>query len=448
MNSLVRSLCTITVPNVYVGCTASSMSGPVTHTPAVEDLLQDSKPISDEVLISQLVQGDPYALDSLYQRHRRFLFSLAYQITGDAGGAEEVLQDTFLQLWRKSYQFDSVRGSLIGWLSKISRNGAIDHLRRSEGRFQSESLSDDTEVLSQNIESSFVQQHIARELISAALTRLPKSQQQALTLAYFDGWTCEEIALRTGTPEGTIKARLRSALKTMRRILSNPIAPVTSEHAQLCPTLDSILITEQLLSRDCRPRDPKQEEEYLHTLAEIVSASPERLIDSFLQMPVDLCRAGTSGLSFLETDSGGEQVFRWTNLAGKLAKHVGGATPRNFSPCGVTLDRNSPQLFAYPGRYFHYFNEVEVPIIEGLVIPFRMGENIEGTVWIVSHEDGWRFDSEDARIMTRLAEVVGCALYLARLSGAKGRARDSYSNDSDLHSKFPHEHPVRQAKAV
>jgi hypothetical protein len=152
----------------------------------------------------------------------------------------------------------------------------------------------------------------------------------------------------------------------------------------------------------------------LDTLAEVLANSPDRLMDTFLQMPLDLCHAGTSGLSLLETNSAGEQVFRWTNLSGTLAKYVGGTTPRNFSPCGVTLDMNLPQLFHYPARYFDYFKKVEVPIVEGLVIPFHVGGKTEGTIWIVSHEEGLGFDSEDVRIMTSIAEFAGCALHLDR----------------------------------
>ena len=96
-----------------------------------------------------------------------------------------------------------------------------------------------------------------------------------------------------------------------------------------------------------------------------------------------------------------------------LAKYVDGTTPRNFSPCGVTLDFNSPQLFEYPARYFDYFKDVDVPIVEGLVIPLHVGKT-EGTIWIVSHDESVRFDSEDARIMTSIAEFAGCALHLIR----------------------------------
>ncbi len=179
-------------------------------------------------------------------------------------------------------------------------------------------------------------------------------------------------------------------------------------------TLESILITDQLFSRKGRQREPELEAKSLQTLAELNSDSPTELIDSFLQMSLDLCRAGTAGLTLLETNAAGDQEFRWTNLTGRLANCVGGTTPRNFSPCGVTLDRMSPQLFAYPGRYFGYFNQVELPIVEGLVIPFHVGTETEGTIWIVSHAEELGFDSEDARIMSSLAEFVGCALHVSR----------------------------------
>lgn len=386
--------------------------------------------ISDEALIGQLEQGDAVALTSLYKRHSRFLYALALRITRDPQLAEEVLQDTFFQLWRRSSHFNSARGSLVGWLLTITRNGAIDRLRQCKYRFQYVPLCDETLVLTSNSEPSYLDQYIARELVAAALAELPQAQRETIALAYFEGWTCEEIAFRTRTPVGTVKTRLRSALQTMKRNISNPVSPVPSMRVQLPVMLENVLITEQLLSRPCRQRRSEQEFECLDTLAQHVTASPEQLIDFFLKMPITLCRAGTAGLSLLEMTSGGEQVFRWTNLAGKLAKHVGGATPRNFSPCGVTLDCDSPQLFAYPGRYFHYFNDVEVPIVEGLVIPFRVGENTEGTVWIVSHEEGLEFDSEDVRIMTGLAEVLGCALHLMKSEQVqvKEQTKSVYAN--------------------
>jgi RNA polymerase sigma factor (sigma-70 family) len=367
---------------------------------------------SDANLMGQLAGGDDSALETLYDRHSRLLYSVALRITGDAGIAEELLQDTFFQLWRKAARFDETKGSLIGWLLTITRHRAISRIRRNDNRF-CEPLCDDAMVVDQT-GATILQQQIARQLVSTALAGLPKSQWEAITLAYFDGLTCEEIAVRTKTPIGTTKSRLRSALKAMKKTLSDPFLTTSPEPPQGPVTLESILITEQLRSRIRVERRAEKEAECLRKLAEAVAVSPQRLIDIFLEMPLELCRAGTAGLSLLETQPLGEQVFRWTNLVGKLANCVGGTTPRNFSPCGVTLDRNSPQLFSYPGRYFQYFNQVEVPIVEGLVIPFRAGPNTEGTVWIVSHDEESRFDSEDVRIMTTLTEFAGCALHLLK----------------------------------
>jgi hypothetical protein len=157
-------------------------------------------------------------------------------------------------------------------------------------------------------------------------------------------------------------------------------------------------------------------------LIQVAAASPALLVNCFLQLALDLCEADTAGLSFLDNDSNGEQLFRWTHLKGRLEEHVGGTTPRNFSPCGVTLDRDSPQLFSYPGRYFEYFNQTGVPIVEGLVIPFHVGTETEGTVWIVSHTKGSGFDSEDVRIMTQLTEFAACALHVTSSNAAEGHS--------------------------
>jgi RNA polymerase sigma factor (sigma-70 family) len=366
---------------------------------------------SDEVLIGRLAETrDQRALESLHARYSTKLFSVALRILGDSASADELVQDIFFQLWQKVEQFDSQRGSLISWLLAITRNRAISRLRKNREGFGS-----DLEREADRIPATgptALDQHIVRELVSAALSNLSRPQRDAVTLAYFEGLTSEEIATHTRAPLGTVKTRLRSALREMKRTLSRPISRSSAIPNRKDAALEDILITDLLFSRPLRLRDPKQEGEALQTLGTAVASFPQRLIDSLLQLALDLCRAGTAGLSFLEADSGGAKIFRWTHLAGKLRDCVGGTTPRNFSPCGVTLDRNSPQLFDRPGRYFHYFNGVPYPIVEGLVIPFHVGQVTEGTVWIVSHREDVRFDSEDARIMTSLTEFAGCALHL------------------------------------
>ena len=187
--------------------------------------------------------------------------------------------------------------------------------------------------------------------------------------------------------------------------------------------LKDVLITDELHARPDRRANLAEESDCLRSLAWVMANSPEALVDTVLQTALRLCNAGTAGLSVLDRTSTHEEVFRWTNLAGRLAGHVGETTPRNFSPCGVTADAGSPQLFAHPGRYFTYLSEnTSIPIVEGLVIPVRLGNEIPATIWILSHKDGAYFDAEDVRIMAGLAEFTSCALRLTRSAAAAKKA--------------------------
>ena len=124
---------------------------------------------------------------------------------------------------------------------------------------------------------------------------------------------------------------------------------------QLSPaTLNDVLITHKLRTRRRRKANLYQENEALRALARTMASEPEKLIDSLLETALELCCAGSAGLSLSETLPDGKRVFRWVNLAGQFKPYVGGTTPADFSPCGVTVEREAPQLFAYPEHYFQY----------------------------------------------------------------------------------------------
>ena len=211
---------------------------------------------------------------------------------------------------------------------------------------------------------------------------------------------------------GPLHRSSRRLIARMSRASDREMVAAASEPARL----EDILVTEKLKSRRRRKPNAHAENTALHGLARVMATAPNELVDTLLRTALELCSAGTAGLSLLETSSQGDAIFRWTNLAGALCKHIGGTTPRNFSPCGVTLDRNAPQLFAHPGRRFQYFDELDSPIVEALVIPVDLGGAILGTIWVVSHDDEVKFDSEDVRIMTGLAEFTSCALRMTRVS--------------------------------
>jgi PAS domain S-box-containing protein len=154
------------------------------------------------------------------------------------------------------------------------------------------------------------------------------------------------------------------------------------------------------------------ENQALHTLARQLVNQPETMLQSLVDMAVDLCNAGTAGVSLLETTPNGEEVFRWNVLAGTLAPYVGGTTPRNFSPCGVCLERGTPQLFSHPEQYFTYFQAANTPIVEGLVLALIADNHALGSIWIMSHNLTRHFDAEDVRVMTSLADFTAAALLL------------------------------------
>lgn len=177
-------------------------------------------------------------------------------------------------------------------------------------------------------------------------------------------------------------------------------------------TLDDVLITDQLQKRALRDRDLGAEDYALRLLGDELNSgtTAENLLRRLVDSAMSLCDAGTAGLSVPTRDPEGSQIFRWDALSGALASYVGGTTPRDWSPCGTTLDRGAAQLFYYPGRFFTYFQPVVPAIVEGLVIPVYLDRTPVATIWIVSHDDERKFDLYDVRTMTSLATFTGSAL--------------------------------------
>ena len=165
------------------------------------------------MLVSAIRSGDEQAIEQLYERYSAIVYSVALRILGDTGAAEDILQEVFMQLWRSPDAFDATRGSLPGWLAVITRNRAIDSLRRRRPE------SDITDVVV-SIEPDLVggtEMKRALDKIREALGQMPAAQRSALEMAFFEGLTHTEIAEKTGEPLGTIKTRIRAGLLTLRR---------------------------------------------------------------------------------------------------------------------------------------------------------------------------------------------------------------------------------------
>ncbi|HEY9736824.1 MAG TPA: PAS domain S-box protein, partial [Trichocoleus sp.] len=180
-------------------------------------------------------------------------------------------------------------------------------------------------------------------------------------------------------------------------------------------TLDDVLITEVLAQRVPRTSNLQAEIQALHALARQLAEQPQTMLQTLVEVAKDLCQAGTAGVSLLDVTADGGEVFRWVAVAGTLEEYQGLTTPKNFSPCGTCLERQAPQVYFYPDRYFTRFQHAKPQIVEGLVIPFRTVTQPLGTIWVVSHDEARQFDSEDVRIMTSLADFTAAALQNVQL---------------------------------
>jgi RNA polymerase sigma-70 factor, ECF subfamily len=180
--------------------------------------------LSDVDLIGRASEGDARALEVLYDRYSRVVFSFALRIVGDPQVAEEVLQEVFFRAWQQGSAFKVARGSFITWLLSITHNMAIDEVRRRRRRPQKADSESPEEVLAAVPDTSTdVEEEVwlgsLRATILAALENLPPAQRDAIEMAYFQGLTQREISERLNQPLGTIKTRMRLGLQKLREQL-------------------------------------------------------------------------------------------------------------------------------------------------------------------------------------------------------------------------------------
>lgn len=174
-------------------------------------------------------------------------------------------------------------------------------------------------------------------------------------------------------------------------------------------SLSDIIITEELKGRPAKERDYLKEKLALQELASQMADNPGALLPRLVDLALEFTGGVAAGLSLYE-DTPAPGVFRWKHLKGLLASFDGATTPRDFSPCGVTLDRNAPVLIRHPEQFYDWIAEANLVLSEVLLVPLHMGGQIPiGTIWIVGAKSG-HFDSGHARTMTDLASFVGIAL--------------------------------------
>lgn len=177
---------------------------------------------SDTEILSAIAGGEETAVATLYDRHATLLYGIANQMLRDPGAAEDVVQDVFVSAWRQASSYDSVRGSVTTWLVTLTRNRAIDRIRRERSRnpvgapvdvetaFDLDS-GDDT--------AGVVLDRMVGNQVREAVADLPDKQRESLELAWFSGFSQSEIATRINVPIGTVKTRMFHGMRQLSELL-------------------------------------------------------------------------------------------------------------------------------------------------------------------------------------------------------------------------------------
>jgi RNA polymerase sigma-70 factor (ECF subfamily) len=179
----------------------------------------DSVPC-DETLMQEITARQQYALKELYTRYSRSLRALIGSVVHEESEADDVLQESFLQIWREARNYSPKTGKPLGWVVTIARRRAIDRVRRRDSyrrakqRFEEE-LAPQTSTSRAMISAPEVSRSDLRRFLAGQLQRLPRLQREAVELAYFDGMSQREIAAATRTPLGTVKTRLQLGLRKL-----------------------------------------------------------------------------------------------------------------------------------------------------------------------------------------------------------------------------------------
>jgi RNA polymerase sigma-70 factor (ECF subfamily) len=198
-------------------------SGPAGQVPAavVPTAYDRYDGLDDRGLVARVTEGDGGALEALYRRYGRPCYGLARRILADDQFAQDVVQEVFLTVWRDASRFDASRGGFSSWLLSMTHHKAVDAVRREENLRKRRTTAEGLEERESDAPDvgEEVWSLLRRSRVREALQTLPAPQREALTLAYFGGYTQREIAGLTTTPLGTVKTRMLAGLKRLRETL-------------------------------------------------------------------------------------------------------------------------------------------------------------------------------------------------------------------------------------
>ena len=184
--------------------------------------MTDVKVASDEVLMVAVASRNMAAFEELYERHHRTALAVAFRVLDDPALAEDAVQESFVAVWRQARTYSRDRGAARSWLLSITRHRAIDMTRSKAFRIVTDSL-DRLPIHPAAPELLHaVLRNLDREEFHRAVELLPAEQRNVIDLAYFKGYTNQEISDKTRVPLGTVKGRIRLGMQKLRGLLVKP----------------------------------------------------------------------------------------------------------------------------------------------------------------------------------------------------------------------------------
>ncbi len=185
----------------------------------------NQREVSDEELMQRLFTCDRDAFEKIYDRYGDLVYSTALRVLRDPHLAQDISQEIFIRLWRKPESYVVERGRFLTWLISVTRNRAVDEVRARGRRQRHETASpeeQERELPADTANDPALNAQLAeqRRIVRAALAEIPPEQRQVIELAFFGGFTQQEIADMLTQPLGTVKTRIRLGMQKLRAALA------------------------------------------------------------------------------------------------------------------------------------------------------------------------------------------------------------------------------------
>jgi len=185
--------------------------------------IQEQTSAEEAALMAALAEQQESALEKVQSRYRRMLKSVVMQIVRNDAEADDVLQEVFVQIWKRAKRYSANKGKLTGWLSTVARRRAIDYVRhnsayrRATDRYEDYCREQGPDVASIDATDTVVDRHELSEMLEGYLEKLPDEQEKVVRMAYYDQRSQREISRLTDTPLGTVKTRLELGIHKLAK---------------------------------------------------------------------------------------------------------------------------------------------------------------------------------------------------------------------------------------